>query len=65
LKDVPSILIDPIAIDRRNLEVVINDGWATREAVFQNAAPQTAGGQGPNRQGGAANAAGAQRAEAR
>ncbi|GIX05724.1 MAG: D-xylose ABC transporter substrate-binding protein [Candidatus Poribacteria bacterium] len=36
-KDVPSVLLDPIPVDRNNLyEVVIQDGFHPLEAVYQN-----------------------------
>ena len=36
--DVPSILLEPIAVDKNNLdETVIKDGYQTREAIFKNA----------------------------
>lgn len=39
--DVPSILLDPISVDKTNLdETVIKDGYQTREDVYKNAAAQ-------------------------
>jgi D-xylose transport system substrate-binding protein len=37
--DVPSILLDPVVVDKNNLdETVIKDGYQTREAVYKNVA---------------------------
>jgi D-xylose transport system substrate-binding protein len=39
LKDVPARLLDPIAVDKSNMDVtVISDGYHSREAVYQAAA---------------------------
>ncbi|MBV9217246.1 MAG: D-xylose ABC transporter substrate-binding protein [Acidobacteria bacterium] len=39
--DVPSILIEPIPIDKNNVDVVINDGFQKREDVYRNAPPKS------------------------
>ena len=40
--DVPSILLDPISVDKNNLdETVIKDGYQTRANVYKNAAANT------------------------
>jgi D-xylose transport system substrate-binding protein len=39
--DVPSILLEPIVVDKANIEeTVVKDGYQKREAVYQNAAGQ-------------------------
>lgn len=38
--DVPSLLIEPIPIDKNNVDVVINDGFQKREDVYKNATPK-------------------------
>jgi D-xylose transport system substrate-binding protein len=39
--DVPSILLEPISVDKTNLDAtVIKDGFHKREEVYKNAAPQ-------------------------
>lgn len=40
--DVPSILLEPIAVDKNNLDdTVIKDGYQTREAIYKNAGANT------------------------
>jgi D-xylose transport system substrate-binding protein len=39
LKDVPARLLEPIAVDKSNIDVtVISDGYQTRDAVYQRKA---------------------------
>ena len=39
LKDVPARLLEPIAVDKGNIDVtVISDGYQTRDAVYRSAA---------------------------
>jgi D-xylose transport system substrate-binding protein len=39
--DVPSVLLEPITVDKNNLDqTVIKDGYQTREAVYKNAPPK-------------------------
>ena len=38
--DVPSLLIEPIPIQRDNIDTVINDGFQKREDVYKNQKPQ-------------------------
>lgn len=38
--DVPSILVEPITIDKTNVDTVINDGFQKREDVYKNVPPR-------------------------
>src|SRR5215216_4705043 len=40
--DVPSILLEPVVVDKTNIdETVVKDGYQKREAIYQNAPPGT------------------------
>jgi len=37
--DVPSILLEPLVVDKANIDdTVVKDGYQKREAIYQNAA---------------------------